>query len=54
MKSLFANVDAGLIGLIFFFAVFVGIAIWAFQPGRKQQIESHKYIPLEEESDEPR
>ncbi|MFW0777894.1 MAG: cbb3-type cytochrome oxidase subunit 3 [Rickettsiales bacterium] len=54
MKQLFASADAGLIGLLFFFAVFVGIAVWAFRPSNKKQIESHKYIPLAEESHEPR
>lgn len=41
---------AGVIGLLFFFFVFVGIALWAFRPGRKNVIESYKYIPLSEES----
>lgn len=41
--------NAGLIGLLFFFAIFVGIAIWAYHPSRKQEIESLKNIPLREE-----
>ena len=41
---------AGLIGLIFFFTVFVGIAIWAYRPSAKQYFESLKYIPLSEDN----
>lgn len=40
---------AGLVGLLFFFSVFVGIALWAFLPARKQLVESYKYIPLSED-----
>ncbi|MDG1287703.1 MAG: cbb3-type cytochrome c oxidase subunit 3 [Rickettsiales bacterium] len=49
MKTVFANADAGIVGLLFFFCVFVGIAIWAFNPKRKTQIESYKNIPLNED-----
>lgn len=52
MKELFASVDAGLTGLLFFFFVFMVVAVWAFHPKHKQRIESHKYIPLAEESNE--
>lgn len=48
MQALYASSDYGLIGLIFFFAVFVGIAVWAYTPRRKQEIEAHKNIPLNE------
>ncbi len=40
---------SGLIGLLFFFAVFVGIAVWVYQPKRKKEIESLKNIPLKED-----
>lgn len=40
---------AGMVGLLFFFFVFVGIAIWAYTPSNKKEIESHKYIPLSED-----
>ncbi|TAE80912.1 MAG: cbb3-type cytochrome c oxidase subunit 3 [Alphaproteobacteria bacterium] len=40
MKALYASADYGLIGLIFFFLVFVGIALWVYQPQRKQSIEA--------------
>ena len=43
---------AGLIGLLFFFIVFVTIAFWALKPANKQRIESYKYIPLEEKKDD--
>ncbi len=39
--------NAGLTGLLFFFTVFMGIAIWAYRPGGKQALEPHKFIPLE-------
>lgn len=51
MKSLFASADAGLIGLLFFFAIFVGIALWVYNPTRKCQIEQLKNIPLNNEDD---
>ncbi|MGE0754322.1 MAG: cbb3-type cytochrome oxidase subunit 3 [Alphaproteobacteria bacterium] len=46
----FISQHAGVIGLLFFFSVFSGIAIWAFRPKNKQMIESYKYIPLSEET----
>ena len=45
---------AGMIGLLFFFSVFIGIAVWAFRPKNKQMIESYKYIPLSEGEHDPR
>lgn len=47
MDWLFEN--AGLVGLVFFVSIFTGIVIWAFQPGRKETLESYKYIPFSEE-----
>ena len=44
----FIVAQAGLIGLLCFFAAFIGIAVWAFRPANKQRIESYRYIPLEE------
>ena len=38
--------NAGLSGLLFFFFVFCGIALWAYQPKMKAQLEQHKNIPL--------
>jgi len=49
MKALFANADAGMIGLLFFFIVFVFIILWALSPKNKKAIEAHKYIPLKED-----
>jgi len=40
---------AGISGLLFFFLVFLVIAGWAYRPKAKETIESHKYIPLEED-----
>jgi len=39
--------NAGMTGLLFFFAVFMSVAFWAFRPQAKEQMEAHKYIPLE-------
>ncbi len=49
MKALFASADVGVIGLLFFFALFLGIAVWAYNPARKHQIEALKNIPLRED-----
>lgn len=38
--------NAGMTGLLFFFFVFVGIAVWAYRPSAKQTLESYKNIPL--------
>lgn len=48
------SANAGLIGLLFFFSVFVVIALWAFMPAQKNLIESYKYIPLSEEKNDLR
>ena len=46
--------NAALIGLLFFFCVFVGIILWALQPQRKQVLESYKHIPFMDEADDSR
>ena len=48
MSMLFASGSAGLIGLLFFFAIFTGIAIWAYWPANRDQLEAHGRIPLED------
>lgn len=52
MKALFASADFGLVGLLFFFTFFVGVAIWAYRPANKQKLEALKQIPFSEESDD--
>ena len=49
MRTIFANADAGMIGLIFFLIAFIGIVIWAMNPKRKDKIEAYKNIPLNED-----
>ena len=49
MKTLFASASFGLAGLLFFVIIFAGIAIWAYNPKRKNEIEALKDIPLREE-----
>lgn len=41
--------NAGLTGLLFFFAAFMSVVVWAFRPKAKKTIESYKYIPLAED-----
>jgi len=41
--------NAGMAGLMFFLSVFLFVVFWAFRPGAKKTIESHKYIPLTED-----
>jgi cbb3-type cytochrome oxidase subunit 3 len=48
MKEIFANPDIGLIGLLFFFLFFCGIAIWTFRPSAKKSHQKHAQIPLQE------
>lgn len=38
------------IGLVFFFTVFVWIAYRTYRPGVKKTIQSHAFIPLEEDN----
>lgn len=35
--------------LIFFFSIFVWVALRAYRPGAKQALESYAFIPLAEE-----
>ena len=46
--------NAGLVGLLFFFGVFTGIAIWAYRPANKSKIEALKNIPLADEDNHGR
>lgn len=39
---------AGMIGLLFFFCVFLAIAVLLCLPGAKEKHEPHKFIPLSE------
>jgi cbb3-type cytochrome oxidase subunit 3 len=39
---------AGMLGLIFFFVMFVGTAFWLYLPGGRDRHEPHKFIPLAE------
>ncbi len=50
----YINSNAGVIGLLFFVCVFIGVALWSFSPSRKEQIESYKYIPIVEDDYDPR
>ena len=40
---------APLIALIFFFAAFVAIALRTYRPGARKTLQSHAFIPLQED-----
>ena len=46
---IFLAEHAKLIGLLFFFSVFVGVAWRTYRPQAKQQMQQHALIPLKEE-----
>lgn len=52
MQALFSHADIGLSMLLFFFSIFVGIAVWAYRPANKQMLESYKQIPLKENAND--
>ncbi|NBO17676.1 MAG: cbb3-type cytochrome c oxidase subunit 3 [Proteobacteria bacterium] len=37
------------LGLLFFFMVFIGIALWTLLPSNKQRLQAYGHIPLKEE-----
>jgi cbb3-type cytochrome oxidase subunit 3 len=41
---------APMIGLLFFFFVFIGIAIWAWRPSAKKEFQRLGMIPLKEDT----
>ena len=40
------------VGLIFFFGVFVWIAVSTYRPSMKSKIQSHAFIPLKEDTND--
>ena len=50
MNLIFQN--AGLLGLILFFILFIGIILWTFLLNDNNKLESYKFTILEEEKDE--
>ncbi len=52
MHALFSHAGIGLSMLLFFFAIFVGIAVWAYRPANKSVLESYKNIPLRENAND--
>lgn len=42
---------APVIGLILFFALFLGAAIWTYLPANKKKMEAYGKIPLRERQD---
>ncbi len=41
---------APMVGLLFFFCVFVGIAFWAWRPSAKKEFQRLGMIPLTEDT----
>ncbi len=41
---------APIIGLLFFFFIFVGIVIWAMRPSAKERLQKLAQIPLKEDT----
>ena len=46
------SAEAGTIGVVFFFTIFVGILIWTMLPKNNKRIEEQKNIPLREDQDD--
>lgn len=49
MTTLFASPLAGTLGLLFFFAFFVGVVVMLLWPGAKEKAERDALIPFREE-----
>ena len=49
MKELFASADAGIISLLFFFIFFTVIAVWAYRPSNREQMEAWGRLPFEDD-----
>lgn len=50
MMSWLVN-NANIVGLLFFFSVFVIVLVRTYYPANKQRIEAHGRIPLEDGND---
>ena len=44
----FLSINAGLIGLLFFFVFFCAVTLWTYRPGARKTYQQHGLIPLEE------
>ena len=49
MKEIFANADAGMIGLAIFITLFLVMLIWLYRPGVKNRFKEFGHIPLKDE-----
>lgn len=43
---------APMVGLLFFFIIFLAITLWTWLPSNKQRLGEYATIPLKEEHDE--
>jgi cbb3-type cytochrome oxidase subunit 3 len=49
MKEIFANAEAGYIGLAIFIALFSIMLFWVLRPGAKEHFQKFGDIPLKDE-----
>ncbi len=52
MKEQFASAQFGLIGLLFFLVLFIGVLAWLFLPGSKDKFKQYGLIPLKDGQDD--
>ena len=52
MKALFADGGFGLVGLILFFTLFIGVLLWVLWPGSREKFRRHGKIPLQDDGPE--
>lgn len=52
MKELFANHDAGILGLLIFVAIFAVVVGWIFRPGSSKIYKNYGEIPLKDDTNE--
>lgn len=52
MITLFANPVYGVIGLLLFFVLFVGILAWLVMPGAKERFQNYGKIALKDDRDD--
>lgn len=52
MKEVYADPVIGMVGLLLFLFLFMGILAWLFWPGTKEKFKRHGEIPLKDGYDE--
>lgn len=44
---------AGVAGLLIFFTIFIGVAVWIYRPGTRNRYTKYAHIPLDEKEQRP-